>query len=92
MGGGGDTVTVADYAPADSFEVRRASTYRMVVDLATPDRFLSVLAPGQSEHPGHRHFADGMGPWLAGRARILPNSRFLIEEHGGERLVLQPVR
>jgi acyl-homoserine lactone acylase PvdQ len=85
-------VGVADFDPSRPFAVRRASSYRMAIDLAIPDRMLTSLAPGQSEQRGRPHYDDGLQPWLSGRARLLAMSRFLVEEQGGERLVLEPAR
>ncbi len=76
----------------ESFETRTASTFRMAVDLASPDRMLTSLAPGQSEHPGHPHFDDGLAPWRDGRPSLVVTSRFLLEEASVERLVLEPSR
>jgi len=80
----------ADYAPAHPFVARSAATYRMTVDLASPDRMLSILAPGQSEHPGDRHFSDAVGAWLAGEPSLLLTSRFLVEETSDRKLILDP--
>ncbi len=90
MGGDGVTIGLADYAAARSFEVRMVSSYRLVVDLASPDQMLSALAPGQSEHPRHRHFDDGVMPWLSGRSSLLVTSRLLVEEQSRERLRIEP--
>jgi hypothetical protein len=62
----------------------------MAVDLAAPERMLSALAPGQSEHQEHLHFNDGLGRWLEGRASLLVTNRLLIEEDLLGLLVLSP--
>jgi acyl-homoserine lactone acylase PvdQ len=62
----------------------------MAVDLASPDRMLTSLAPGQSEHPGHAHFADGVAPWRGGRPSLLVTSPFQLEQAAVEKLVLEP--
>ena len=90
MGGDAATIGLADYAAARSFEVRMASSYRLAVDLGSPDQMLSALAPGQSEHPRHRHFDDGVMPWLSGRSSLLVTSRLLVEEQSWERLRIEP--
>jgi len=56
---------VAAMSPTNAFEIESATTHRLVIDLAGPDRTLSVLSPGQSEHPHHPHFDDGVGAPLA---------------------------
>ncbi len=90
MGGSGRTVNTQEYAPDAPFDVRLASTFRFAVDTAALDRSLTVLAPGQSEHPGHRHYADGLTSWLEGRSTILPTARVLVEESVVHRLLLEP--
>jgi penicillin amidase len=57
-GGGLHTIGAGAFDPLDPFEVRVASTLRLAFDAASLDQGLAVLAPGQSEHPEHRHFAD----------------------------------
>ena len=64
----------------------------MAVDLVSPDRMLTTLAPGQSEHPGYPHFDDGVAPWREGRPSLVVTSPFLLEEAAVERLVLEPPR
>ncbi len=89
----GQAASVARSVPdRATFTARRASTYRLAVDLASPDRMLTTLAPGQSEHPGHPHFNDGVGPWREGRPSLVVTSPFLLEEAAVERLVLEPSR
>ena len=64
----------------------------MAVDLASPNRMLTSLAPGQSEHPGHPHFDDGAAAWRDGRPSLLVTSSFLQDEAAVERLTLEPSR
>jgi penicillin amidase len=88
--GNGETLELAAHRPGVSFDVERMSVYRIAMDLAAPDRLLSALVPGQSEHPGHRHFDDGLARWRNARLALFPTSRLVIEEESGERLVLEP--
>jgi penicillin amidase len=85
-------VGFADYDPKRPFAAKTAATYRMTVDLAAPDRMLSILAPGQSEHPGDRHLTDAVGEWLAGEPSLLVTSRFLVEETSVGKLTLEPAQ
>ena len=62
----------------------------MTVDLASPDRMLTSLAPGQSERPGSAHFQDGFPAWQQGRPDLLAMTRFLVEEQAVDRLELEP--
>lgn len=89
-GGDGASVDRAAFASSHPFEVRSSSLYRLAVELAAPDRMLSNLAPGQSEHPGHPHFDHGVARWLEGKASLFATSRFLLEEESVLRLVLEP--
>jgi acyl-homoserine lactone acylase PvdQ len=53
---------------------------------------LTVIAPGQSEHPGHAHRDDGIPRWLEGRAWLFATDPLLVEEGSVARLTLEPVR
>lgn len=88
--GSGQTLAFASHRPGRSFEVESVGFYRIAMDLAAPDRLLSVLAPGQSEHPGHPHYLDGLVRWTAGRLPLLTTSRLAIEEESTSRLLLEP--
>jgi len=90
-GGSASTVNAAEYALDAPFAVRLASTYRFAVDAASLDRSLFMLAPGQSEHPGHPHYADALQPWLEGRYQVLATARSVVEEEASARLVLEPI-
>jgi penicillin amidase len=89
-GGSAQTLAFASHRPGLSFEVDRAGLYRVAMDLADSDGLLSVLAPGQSEHPGHPHSNDGVGRWAVSRLALFATSRLVIEEESAERLVLEP--
>ena len=91
-GGSGTTVNTAEYDRSDPFEVRVASTFRLTVDAGALDQALTSHAPGQSEHPGHAHFADGVPAWLEGRAQLLPTAPLVIEESSRALLVLEPLQ
>ncbi len=88
--GDGQTLALARHRPGVSFDVEGLGVYRVAMDLASKDQLLSVLAPGQSEHPGHRNFADGLGRWGTARLPLFATSRLVIEEENAERLVLEP--
>ena len=90
LGGSGQTLAFARHRPGITFDVERAGLYRVAMDLAAPDRLLSALAPGQSEHPGHPHYSDGVGRWLSRRLPLFATSRLVIEEESVDRLVLEP--
>jgi penicillin amidase len=90
IGGSGSTVNTQEYSPQAPFDVRLASTFRFAADTAALDRSLTVLAPGQSEHPGHPHRDDGLAGWLRGQSSVLPTARVLLEDATVSRLLLEP--
>jgi acyl-homoserine lactone acylase PvdQ len=92
IGGDETTLGAAIFPRTTRFQASAAATYRMAVDLAAVDRMLSILAPGQSEHPGHPFATDGVARWLGGRPSLLLTSRLLVEEESGARLLLEPAK
>jgi hypothetical protein len=60
------------------------------MDLASTDHLLSTLTPGQSEHLGHPHFADGLSRHASRRLPLFATNRLVIEEESSERLLLEP--
>lgn len=89
-GGSSSTPNTAEYDPSAPFAVRVASTARFAVDTAELDQVLVSLAPGQSEHPSHPHFRDGVKRWLEGQPGLLVTGRLLVQETSPARLVLAP--
>ncbi|MBJ20762.1 MAG: hypothetical protein CL933_15245 [Deltaproteobacteria bacterium] len=88
--GSGQTLAFARHRPGLRFQVEGAALYRVAMDLGAPDRLLSSLAPGQTEHPGHPHSTDGIARWAASRLSLFATNRLVIEEENIERLVLEP--
>jgi acyl-homoserine lactone acylase PvdQ len=88
--GSGQTLSFSRFRPGVSFDVEQAGLYRVAMDLAASDRLLSSLAPGQTEHPGHSHFSDGIGRWMSSRLSLFATNRLVIEEESAEKLVLEP--
>ena len=61
------TVRAAGYAFSSPFEVTGLSTYRMVVDMACPERALATSAGGQSGHVGSENYrAQSVDGWVGG--------------------------
>lgn len=89
--GSAASVNAAEWARAKPFAVRVASTFRMAVDTASLDHLLVSLAPGQSEHPGHVHFADTVTSWREGRPHLLATAPLAVEESSRAPLVLEPI-
>jgi penicillin amidase len=48
---------------AAPFLDRHGPTFRMIVDLAAPDRARFMIAPGQSGNPLSPHWGDLARPW-----------------------------
>jgi penicillin amidase len=90
VGGDESTLATTEFDRRRDYDVVRAATFRIAVDLAAPDRVLSVLAPGQSEHIGHPHRSDEVDRWRQGRSGLLLTSRLHVEEESGARLLLEP--
>lgn len=88
--GSEQTLAFARHRAGRSFGVDRAGLFRVAMDLGAPDRMLSSLAPGQTEHPGHPHTTDGITRWASARLSLVATSRLVIEEESFERLVLEP--
>ena len=65
--GGTGTVRAAGISTAEPFRMTGGSTYRMVVDMASPERAWSTTTGGSSGHPGSRHYADQVALWLEDR-------------------------
>jgi penicillin amidase len=63
--GGSGTVRAAGFSAARPFCMESGSTYRMVVDMAHPERAFSTTTGGCSGHPGSPHYADQTPLWLA---------------------------
>jgi penicillin amidase len=91
FGGSGDTVSAAEFIGPESLAVRVASTFRLVVDVGSPNQALTAIAPGESEHPHHPHFRDGLDDWLSGHSSLLVTDRLLVRESGARKLVLEPL-
>jgi penicillin amidase len=90
LGGGESAMSMA--AHDARFDVVRATTYRMAVDLAVPDEMLATLAPGQLEHAQHPHFADAVGVWRTGQPTVLRTAPGLIDAAQERVLALEPSR
>ena len=88
MWGSGTTVKGAEFGGSDSMSVRGSSTFRMVVDLGSLDRALIAIAPGESEHPQHPHFRDGVDGWLAGRSQFVGASVIHLKVSRCDRLLI----
>jgi penicillin G amidase len=91
---GGDVDTVRmGYLPREfaALPFYIAPSYRQICDTADWDRSQSVHPPGQSGHPGSRHYADLLPLWLRMQYHPMLWSRARVEEAAVARLTLEPV-
>lgn len=88
--GGSGTVRAAGYAFSAPFEVTGLSTYRMVVDMAHPEKALATAAGGQSGHVGHENYRRQSELWVADDYHPLLMDRVDIEAHLESELALVP--
>lgn len=73
------------------FRVIAGASFRMVVDLAEPDRSLCINSPGQSGDPRSRHYGDLAPLWAEGRYVPMPFTRGAVDAAAVERIRLEPV-
>ena len=72
------------------FRVIAGASFRMVVDLADPDRSTCINSPGQSGDPRSRHYGDLTPLWAAGRYVPMPFTRGAVDAAAVERIRLEP--
>lgn len=72
-GGSASSPMHTGYRPSD-FRITHGASFRMVVDLADPDRSMTINAPGQSGDPRSRHYADLAPLWAKGQYVPMPYS------------------
>ncbi len=63
--------------------------YRIVVDFATPERFLAVQNIGNSGVPGCRHYDDQFEAWLRGEYHIVHLRRDSVEANCETRMTIE---
>jgi penicillin amidase len=67
-GGSQETVNCVGFVPADGdYRGKWAASFRLLADVAKPERSRWQHMTGQSGHPGSRHYDDLIQDWLAGR-------------------------
>ncbi|MBL8700879.1 MAG: penicillin acylase family protein [Alphaproteobacteria bacterium] len=64
--------------------------YRLVVDFATPDRFLAVQNIGNSGVPGSPHYRDQFEPFLRGDYHVVQLKRAAVEAERESTTVVEP--
>jgi penicillin G amidase len=81
VGGDIDTVNMGTSLPNQPETVVTIPSYRQIVNLADLKASLSGHPPGQSGHPGSKHYADFIKPWLNVEHHPQLFERSMIEEH-----------
>jgi len=67
-------------------------TWRQILDVGAWDNSLMINSPGESGVPGSAHYADLMPMWDQGKYIPMLYSRAAVEQHVGQRIVLQPAK
>jgi penicillin G amidase len=90
--GGPDTVAGGAYDVGVGYQVTRAPSLRMVVDLADLDRSTWISVAGASGHAFSAHYTDQTELWSQGGTRAWPFSAAAVEAASDRTLVLEPSR
>ena len=81
IGGDVDTINMGASLPNQPETVVTVPSYRQIVNLADLKASLSGHAPGQSGHPGSKHYADFIKSWLNVEHHPQLFERGMIEEN-----------
>ena len=90
VGGDVDTVNMGASLPNQPETVVTVPSYRQIVNLADLKASLSGHAPGQSGHPGSKHYADFIKPWLHVEHHPQLFERRMIEENAEGKVLMVP--
>jgi penicillin amidase len=91
IGGDTDTVLQAAFVPGDGYRARGwAPGWRHIIDVGNWEAATGILIPGESGHPGSRHYRDLVDDWRRNRQWPLGWSAARGEEPGSARLLLRP--
>jgi penicillin amidase len=90
LGGDEQTVLQAGVDARLGFDAVVIPSWRVVVDLADPDRSAAVLTTGQSGNPVSQHWNDQTELWARGELRSCPFSRPAVEAAAERSLTLLP--
>jgi penicillin G amidase len=90
--GGSATVNVSRWKLEDPFKVVHIPAMREIIDLGDIGSGWMMHAPGQSGHPGNRHYDDFIGPWRDVEYHPTLWDRADVESNRKGRLVLEPAR
>jgi penicillin G amidase len=91
VGGDTDTVLQTAYIPAEPYRTKAWSpSWRQILDVGDWDASTGVHFPGQSGHPGSRHYRDLMEDWRRNRQHPLDWSPEAVQAATRTTLVLTP--
>jgi penicillin amidase len=91
LGGDTDTVLQAAYLPTEPFETRAwAPSWRQIMDLSDWEACTGVHYPGQSGHPGSRHYRDLLPDWTRNRQHPLRWGQAAVDAAAATTLLLTP--
>ena len=90
VGGDSDTVNMGNSSPNSPEEVITIPSYRQILDLGDLNNSLSIHVPGQSGHPGNKHYDDLIQLWQEGSYHPQLFKRDLIEGATEGILYLRP--
>ncbi|MGH2461802.1 MAG: penicillin acylase family protein [Chloroflexota bacterium] len=86
-----DTVRNTGLGAAPTFAAESGAEYRLVVDLADPDRLWATQNIGQSGQPGSPHYADQFDDWLSGGYHVVSFDRVVVEEEQTASVRIEPI-
>lgn len=90
VGGDIDTVNMGAVSPAEPETVITVPSFRQIANLANLAESLSMHAPGQSGHPGSKHYDDFIKPWLRVEHHPMLFDHEVIDEQAVGKLKLVP--
>ena len=92
--GGDDNTIAAAFLPLHSPFDRNgwSASYRLIVDLGSLDRSLSMHTTGQSGHPASPHYDDMIAAWREGRYHPMSLPAGDVRRELGGHLVLEPAQ
>ena len=90
VGGDIDTVNMGSVSPVEPEAVMTVPSFREIVNLADLAASLSIHAPGQSGHPGSKHYDDFIKRWLNVEHHPMLFDHEMIDEQAAGKLRMIP--
>lgn len=90
VGGDIDTVNMGAVSPNEPETVITVPSFRLIANLADLAASLSMHAPGQSGHPGSKHYDDFIQPWRNVEHHPMLFDHELIDEQAAGKLRMVP--